>query len=254
MKKKIISLLFAALILLGCQAPAPPALEQQSNEVQKQDTGSTQSKVWPYVSDKQKDVALAANLIAKNFVVVLDGSGSMDSSRCSGSSKKIDVAKNSIVEWTRAIPSGSNLGLVAFHRKWTTMDITSKDQSINSFATTISGVDANGNTPLATAMKLAYGMLTKQAQRQLGYGEYTIVVVTDGEDNDESESLKKWVDLILRDSPIRIFTIGFCIEGGHYLNQPKRTIYREANNPAALKTALQEVLAEAESFDAKGFK
>lgn len=242
----------AVFLASGCeQAPAPAALEKQSNEVGV-NIAAAKSGAWPYIADQQKVSALAENLLAKNFVVILDGSGSMDASGCSGGERKIDVAKKAITDWSTTIPAGSNLGLVAFHNGWTTLDLLPKEQSKN-FTTALDNVGARGNTPLATAIKLAYGMLTKQAQRQLGYGEYVIVVVTDGGDNDENESLEKWVGHVLGKTPIRLFTIGFCIDGDHYLNQRGRTIYKEANNPAELRKGLKEVLAEAESFDVKGF-
>lgn len=242
-------IVLAIFLVLGCQAPAPTELEQQSNEIQTK--GKSLSKIWPYVSDKQKET-LAVNLLARNFVVILDGSGSMSDSGCSDGERKINVAKKAIVEWSKTLPPGSNLGLVAFHSDWTILELAPKEQS-QKLTDTIAQVEPDGYTPLATAIKLAYGMLTKQAQRQLGYGEYTIIAVTDGEDNDRHESLRDWVNTVLDNSPVRIFTIGFCISGRHELNQTGRTIYKEANNPAELRKGLQEVLAEAESFDVKGF-
>ena len=113
---------------LGCQPPAPPVLEKQSDEIQSQG-GSSQSKIWPFVSDKQKDSALAGNLLTKNFVVILDGSGSMNDSGCSDGERKISVAKKAIVEWAKTIPSGSNLGLVTFHGRWTTLDLMPNEQA-----------------------------------------------------------------------------------------------------------------------------
>ncbi|MFH1210549.1 MAG: vWA domain-containing protein [archaeon] len=273
MNRKILNLLLISLalavVLFSCQQSPPPELSKQSDElaeptkevakeakpVQKE-AAKPKPRVWPYIAEGQKDYALAENLIAKNFILVFDGSGSMNDSNCSGSKSKIDVAKEAVIEWSQTIPPDSNLGLVAFHRGgdngWTVLQLTPKSQSKN-FVAAVKSIEADNNTPLATAFKLAYGILTKQAQNQLGYGEYTIVAVTDGEDNDRHESLKDWIRRILNNSPIRIYTIGFCIKGGHSLNQPNRMTYREANDPAELRKGLKEVLAEAESFDITEF-
>lgn len=257
MNKKLSNCLlaFVALVVFsawGCEQAVPPsALEQQTDALAKQETAK--SKIWPYIASQQKDVALAENLLTKNFVVILDGSGSMDNSGCSNGEKKLDVAKRAIIDWSTTVPAGANLGLVAFHNRWTTVELITKDQFSKGINEVFGGIAPDGNTPLATAVKLSYGMLTKQAQRQLGYGEYTIVVVTDGGDNDQQENLQNWVDRVLRNTPIRIYTIGFCIGNDHDLNQRGRTTYREANNPAELRKGLQEVLAEAEVFDVKGF-
>ena len=91
-----------------------------------------------------------------------------------------------------------------------------------------------------------------QARKQLGYGEYTIVVVTDGIAND-TRLLANRVRRILDVSPINIYTIGFCIGTDHSLNQAGRTTYKAANNPQELRQGLQEVLAEAEHFDITDF-
>jgi Ca-activated chloride channel family protein len=50
-----------------------------------------------------------------------------------------------------------------------------------------------------------------------------------------------------------VHTIGFCIDSDHVLNQPNRTYYASATNPAELKQGLQAVLAESSVFDADSF-
>jgi hypothetical protein len=101
-------------------------------------------------------------------------------------------------------------------------------------------------------MIYAYKAFTDQGRRQLGYGEYTIVVVTDGIAN-SIPRLQKVVDKLIADTPINIYSIGFCIGQEHSLNQPGRTLYKSADNPEQLQKGLQEVLAESESFDEDAF-
>ena len=95
--------------------------------------------------------------------------------------------------------------------------------------------------------------MTRQGRRQLGYGEYTIVVVTDGIANDENR-LRTAVDVILANSPITVYSIGFCIGARHSLNQPGNTVYKSADNPEQLAEGLKDVLAESEFFDAAEFE
>jgi hypothetical protein len=97
-------------------------------------------------------------------------------------------------------------------------------------------------------MIYAYKAFTDQGRRQLGYGEYTIVVVTDGIANSIPQ-LQQVVDKIIATTPINIYSIGFCIGKEHSLNQPGRTLYKSADNPEQLDKGLREVLAESESFD-----
>jgi Mg-chelatase subunit ChlD len=113
-------------------------------------------------------------------------------------------------------------------------------------------VQAASGTPLAHAIELAYGKLLEQAQRQLGYGEYNLVVVTDGHAS-EGQDPTGVVNRILDESPVALHTIGFCISAEHALNQPGRAVYRAADNPRALGEGLGAVLAEAPSFDLTEF-
>lgn len=219
-------------------APPPPRTDEARGE-------------WPFMHADEPAGTLADSLTAKNYLLIFDGSGSMRESKCAGSSRKIDVAKQAVVTWSQSVPANANLGLYAFHNNGIlTLPMTSGQR--NDFMQAVDQIVAGGNTPLSNAMLYAYDALTKQGRRQLGYGEYTIVVVTDGMAN-SIENLQKVADLILSKTPITIYSIGFCIGEHHSLNQPGRTIYKAADNPDQLKEGLREVLAESESFDEQEF-
>jgi Mg-chelatase subunit ChlD len=189
--------------------------------------------------------------LKKNYLVIFDGSGSMKETGCSDGKPKIKVAKTAVTRWADSVGPDANLGLVAFYgATFSTLPLGSSRQQFND---QVRAVAANGKTPLGRSIEAAYAMLTKQAFRQNGYGEYNIVVVTDGAASDE-ERMNRWVAAILRDSPIQITTIGFCIGDDHSLNEPGRTIYKAANNPQELARGLEEVLAEAEQFDLSEFE
>jgi len=240
----IVFVVLPLLLLAGCgedPQPVQPAGSQQAPS-QPQTAGA-----WPFISEDQPDGALAENLTARNFLLIFDGSGSMWESECAGASRKIDVAKRAVTAWSKSVPASANLGLYAFHKQGIlTLPLASGNR--DTFMQTIDRIEAGGNTPLAEAMQYAYQTFTEQGRRQLGYGEYIIVVVTDGIAN-SINLLQSAVDMILSWTPIMIYSIGFCIGDRHSLNQPGRTLYKSADNPEQLRQGLQEVLAESVSFD-----
>jgi Mg-chelatase subunit ChlD len=192
-------------------------------------------------------------MTAQNFMVVLDGSGSMGTSGCSGRHSKIDAAKTALDNFAHSVPEEANLGLVVFDSQGVGLTVPLVRADKKRFSDNVAKIHPSGGTPLHSAIKLAYEKLTDQARAQLGYGEYHLVVVTDGEASG-GESPKNIVRRILEDSPVTIHTIGFCIDTDHSLNQPGYVLYRTANDLASLKEGLQRVLAEAPAFTVSDFK
>lgn len=242
------------------QASAPSSSQtsppSQGSELMSGDFPSSNNtqRQWPFLSmEDSQDTGIATNLTTKNFVVIFDSSGSMGETECGDGRAKLDVAKEAVTQWADTIPHDADLGLVAFyHDLWAELNLASAGEQKKLFADQINKVWASAGTPLTQAMERAYAQLTKAGKKQLGYGEYTIVVVTDGIANAQS-ALKFTVKKILTQSPVNIYTIGFCIGEDHSLNQPGRTTYRSADNPEALKEGLRQVLAESVSFDEKEF-
>jgi len=234
------------------QGKAQPTTQQTGAKPQSQHpAGKTDRGPWPYLGSSDQREDLAENLTAKNFLVIFDGSGSMTETECADGKTKISVAKAAVAEWSETVAADANIGLVSFnHDGWTRLKPEPRNRE--QFIRVTNGINAGGRTPLTEAFQQAYIMLTAQARKQLGYGEYTIVVITDGIADDPT-SLSKVVSHVLVETPIVIHTIGFCISGKHSLNQAGRTYYRTATDPKALRKGLQEVLAEAESFDVTRF-
>ena len=208
---------------------------------------------WPFVGEEKEVELLDSDLNRKNFVVIFDGSGSMGDKKCSGDKTKADVAKDAVSEWSKSVPEGANLGLIVFDQSGLSVRLPLGINNRDQFRQKVQAVIPNYKTPLATSLDRAYQMLNVQGRRQLGYGEYSIVVVTDGVANDPA-ALGRGVLKITAGSPVMINTIGFCIATNHSLNQAGRTIYKGANDPAALKRGLEEVLAESETFDISAFQ
>ena len=211
---------------------------------------------WPTIA-QSNTAPISESLLTLNYYLVIDGSGSMDEVGCSGDRKKIDVAKEAVNQFIDSIPKDANVGLLVFDNQGIGERV-SLGTNHDDVKQQVQNIVANGGTPLLQAMTRAYSAITQQAQAQLGYGEYHMVVVTDGESN-SGQDPSKIVDTILRKSPITLHTIGFCIGDGHSLNVPGLTDYRAANNPDELLAGLQSVLAEsaeypADTFDAGGAK
>ena len=256
----ILILMFITAFLTACEEEVPHSMQkkaatvQNTQKQQEQDQRQSRGKkiiAWPFITDSQEETELADNFTAQNYILIFDGSGSMDDSECSDGRRKIDVAKEAVTEWSKTVPEDANLGLVAFHRnEWTHLKLGAGQRQ--DFTNAIYRLEHGGSTPLSKAFELAYKACTNQGQSQLGYGEYTIVVVTDGIANN-TKQLSEHVNFILEKTPINIYSIGFCIGSNHSLNQPGRTVYKSANNPAELQQGLQEVLAESESFDESEF-
>lgn len=208
--------------------------------------------VWPPVAD---GVVPVEDKLARNFVVVFDGSGSMNDRACGNSERisKLEVAKKAVTHFIQGIPSEDNVGLVAFYDGQLSTLVPLGRGNRDALRASLNGIFAGGGTPLGEAIRLAFKEIEKQAQKQLGYGEYTIIPVTDGA-ADSSSFLMSEVSKVLVASPVVIHSIGFCIGTKHTLNQPGRTVYREASDVESLARGLEEVLAESPSFVATDFQ
>ncbi len=203
------------------------------------------NRLW-YGNDMAKD--LDPLLTRRNFLIVLDGSGSMSESRNSGNLTKIVAAKQAIAAFATKLKPDDNLGLCAFDSRGVT-ERAHLSLDRGAFNTALQAVRSDSNTPLGTAVKLGYSLLQKQAQRQLGYGEYYLVVVTDGE-ADKGNDPRDIVNEITSRSPVVISTIGFGIIKGHSLNRPGLTLYHNATDLEQLNQGLESVLAESEFSNA----
>lgn len=263
---KILPLFLAATamtcLLSGCEdrpaqkksSPAPqsrPAQQAAAPPPSADPVARPAAAPWPPAP--QGDVKLAENLLAANYYVVFDGSGSMLDSQCSGRQTKLAAAKDALKEFAASVPTDANLGLLAFTdgriHELTPLAPGNRRQ----FAEAAQAVAASGDTPLKDAVSAGYARLEAQAVRQLGYGRYVLVVVTDGYASPGQEPAAK-VSWMLERTPVELHTIGFCIGENHSLNMPGRTVYKAADNPAALRQGLADVLAEAETFDAAAFE
>jgi hypothetical protein len=206
---------------------------------------------WPPVPEEQEVVDLSKEPFAKNYYVVLDGSGSMHEKDCAENFRsKMDAAKKALADFVGLVPAEANIGLMSFGGDRYLEQFPLRENNSgnkNMFYKKIGEIPVGGGTPIHNAMVLGLRAIEKQAQKQLGYGEYNLVIITDGEYNIGPDP-RGVVNFIIKNTPIKIHTIGFCIRSGHSLNQPDKIYYKTATNPAELKEGLESVLAESEKF------
>jgi len=258
------SIIFTAfLAFMGCSDPSSTSTSTSSSGSSSSSSTSTvpaattpvdsssnylaDSMAWPfnYEDHVEKYYGLPTDfeeeLDVRNFLIVLDDSGSMGGS-------KMRTAKKAIIEWSKSFKPTDNVGLITFKNRseWLMRKFDSDAKA--SFDANVQDVDDGGSTPLTGALSKAFIMLTRQGMRQLSYGDYTIVVVTDGE-ADEPRSLNRTIDKVLTTSPVQIFAIGFGVGENHTLNQQSRLEYLMADDLDALRQGLSEVLAESDTFD-----
>ena len=185
--------------------------------------------------------------MVRNFYIIFDGSGSMGNFL--EGEIKIIGAKKAIGKFLEQIPQEVNMGLYLFDdfgaREVVPLDSVDKDRLMSSISESIAG----GGTPLADAIIFGTDQLKKQRKKQLGYGEYNLIVVTDGEANSIPDASSYAVG-----NEISIYAIGLGIGEDHPLNNEKYVVsYTAADDFNQLTKALIDAVAESPYFDDKEF-
>tara|TARA_B100001093_G_C26658459_1_gene940716 strand:- start:6 stop:779 length:774 start_codon:yes stop_codon:yes gene_type:complete len=254
MKKQLVFVVFIILILLSV------IFEKNIFETEENDLSEIDNKelyqIYNDWGQSQKDsVSISPDLLAKNYYIILDTSGSMKDRECVRSGDKMQAAKVSLSKWIGNLSPDDNIALMVFSDTYG-HEILPLHKNIGEykkqFLESIAKVQARGGTPLGSSLKNAYDSLKAQAETQLGYGEYHIVVVTDGNASDR-DVMKESLGYIYN-SPVVLHTIGFCIDSYHALNQPSKSYYISAMDEVALSQGLDRVLAESERFDISDFE
>lgn len=249
-----IGAMFVVVALTGCndssnQTIKPVTQTQQSTTTQQpaqQPAPQAEKKKWSWLNDAQAAPYTSTdNLLRKNYLVVFDGSGSM-------SGERIRIAKKAAKAFTQKVTNDDLLGLVAFDNTGTSVRVPLKANNKANFSAQIDQIVDGGGTPLNSAIFEAYKIVREQGARQRGYGEYHIIVITDGEAN-SGEDPRNLVQEIVKFSPVNIHTIGFQFSGSHSLNQAGITSYYQADNYDELMKSFSSILAESTSFDDVNF-
>ena len=172
-------------------------------------------------------------------ILVFDDSGSM--------SDEINDAKAAVLGLAARLPETTHLGAVALNKGVLIEPMPAKEAVIE-LEQALQRVYADGSTPLTEAVAAAYEMIRQAAADQRGFGNYRIIVTTDGAANDEDTLLAE-VTNILSNSPVQIATIGLGIGRGHPLNLEDETQYIAIDSVAEMAGALETVSAEQTTFD-----
>ncbi|MDO9262700.1 MAG: VWA domain-containing protein [Desulfosalsimonadaceae bacterium] len=180
---------------------------------------------------------------ANNVLIVLDASGSMDDMMQGTSLQKMAAAKNALIRVLEQIPENTNVGLLVF----------SSSNLRNDWVYPLGSLDKvkleeairlpmpQGRTPLGAYIKKGADRLLKQRESQFGYGTYRLLIVTDGEAQDQDLVNQFVPEVIARG--ITMDVIGVDMRKEHTLATRVHS-YRRADNPESLARALIEVFAE----------
>jgi Ca-activated chloride channel family protein len=193
--------------------------------------------------------------LTRNFYFIFDGSGSMSEAlnkQCKGDkrfSSRLQGAKWAIEQFLPLVPPDVNLGLWVFDSYGNSERVPLGPDNRAQFLTAIQKTKAGGKTPLTESIEQGVKRLVQQRDRQLGYGEFRLIVVTDGEAT--GRPLPQAV-AHARERRIPIYTIGLCIGAEHELRR-YAVSYRAADSMEALKLGLEETLAETNVFDPQTF-
>src|SRR5215813_1217497 len=193
--------------------------------------------------------------LARNFYFIFDGSGSMSESltkQCKGDKRfgsRLEGAKWAIEQFLPLVPRDVNLGLWVFDAAGNSERVPLGPDNREGFLSAVQKTKAGGNTPLTESIEQGVNRLVQQRDQQLGYGEFRLIVVTDGQAT--GRPLSQAVNYA-REQRIPIYTIGLCIGEKHELRKYSVS-YRAADSIEALKRGLEETLAETNVFDPKAF-
>jgi hypothetical protein len=260
-KYRFAASVFVLLVVLRCSQEGPGSRPPSSSSSSSPaSSASSSSSLSTTGSSDRIEIPLDGELgdeeasLARNFYFIFDGSGSMGEKpdrKCRGDQRfpsKLAGAQWAVSEFLSKVPEEIHLGLYVFDDNGRREVVPVGKGNRQAFLAAIQGVQDGGGTPLAEAIALGTEKLVEQYKRQLGYGEYRLVVVTDGRADDIPEA----ADLAARYG-FPIYAIGLCIEEDHPLRRAAVS-YRAADNFGDLARGLEETLAELPSFDATEFE
>lgn len=192
--------------------------------------------------------------LTRNFYFILDGSGSMarpTTRDCGGDQKfntKIEGARWAIKQFLEKIPNDVNIGLYVFDNNGEREIVALGPARRDAFIYGVDHIQVGAGTPLARAIRFGTDRLVERYKKQLGYGEYRLVVVTDGIAKNIPSAA-----LYAARHGMPIYTIGLCVPGNHPLRNYSVS-YRAADNFDDLAKGLRDTLAELPAFDVTEFE
>jgi hypothetical protein len=156
---------------------------------------------------------------------------------------KMQAAKAALKSVLLQVPESTHVGLLVFSAAdqkddWV-FPLGPRDDARMTQA--IDRLEPSSGTPLGAYLKKGADRLLAARARQFGYGSYRLLVVTDGEAQDQNLVERYTPEIMARG--ITVDVIGVAMKQDHTL-ATKAHSYRRANDPQALNRALREVFAE----------
>jgi hypothetical protein len=186
---------------------------------------------------------------SQTVVVVLDDSGSMKQPMrdSGGAIRRIEAAKQALARVIDGLPQDTQLGIFLLNQRYRGSPWLVPLGPIDARPTAnlLRQIRADGGTPLGASLKSAADALLAARQRQV-YGQFRLLVVTDGEANDPDLLSSFLPDILSRG--ITLDVIGVDMQAEHSLASRAHS-YRRADDPSSFAKALQEVFAETQSVD-----
>jgi Ca-activated chloride channel family protein len=242
-KVSVCLLCIALMLFVGCSDNK--AKEKAKTQAQVEERAKAQPDRIERV-EIPLDNAQGVAELSRNFYFIFDGSGSMNDK--SGGLVKLVGAKQAVRRFLTKIPDDANLGLFVFDAQGAREVVSLGPNNREAFMESINEVRASGTTPLAQSIKFGTDRLIDQYKKQLGYGDYRLIVVTDG----QASNIPGAAQYAGRYG-MPIYAIGLFMEGDHPLRK-YAVSYREANDYEGLEQALEDALAELPSFDPTEFE
>jgi hypothetical protein len=225
-------------------------------------SGGTQDQATPPAQAAAQATVPGAEIsLARNIYVVFDGSGSMwncppDRDYDGKCTRKIIGAKWAIKEMIKKLPDDVNLGLYVFDEYGNSERVPLGPNNRAQFLAAVDHIRANNGTPLGGAVASGVQALDNQFGKQLGYGEYRLVVVTDGlpDSMADLQDALNFMQSPKSAAPVALYTIGFGISDPNHPLRKYSVIYTAADTETQVKDALTKATSELDSFDSTDFK
>lgn len=242
------------LIIFSCEKKQPAGSQAVKSSTSSRQAAPKQEPQTPanppYVERVEipldSSLPNAAPATTMNVYFIFDGSGSMNDKE--GGITKLDGAKKAVEEFIKYVPEDINLGLFVFDSNGRREVVPLEPNNHERFLEAIKQIKAGGGTPLAEAIKAGSDKLIEQYKKQLGYGDYRLVVVTDGIASNIPSAA-----VYATQYGFPIYTIGLFIKEDHPLRKYSIS-YKDAQSFEELRQGLTETLAETEYFDPVEFE
>jgi ABC-type transporter MlaC component len=174
---------------------------------------------------------------ADNIVVVVDNSSSMLETLKGERITRMDAAKAALHIVLNAVQPDAKVGILLLNPPEFVVPLATINK--NESNGKVDSIIANGSTPLGAAMKVGADALLDLRQQQR-YGNYKLLVVTDGEATDAALVDTYTPDIVSRG--VRLDVIGLDLTS-HSLSKKVHS-YRRATDTQSLNQAVIEVFAE----------